>query len=140
MNNFRYLIFVFFLPSKGDLHVCRKSLRVLYLHNNAIRTTSTLNRLSSLTHLYLQNNCIDEISGLERLPNLRKLYLGMNRIKVFNNLRNMPQLRELHIERQLLKANEEFTFDVDCVAELGVIMQNVTVKATHVYNCFNILL
>lgn len=113
-----YILWRFSL--KGDLQVCHRSLRVLYLQNNQIRSTASLNHLTALTHLYLQNNCIEEISGLEQMPNLQKLFLSMNRIRVLKNLRDMPQLRELHIERQMLDEDAHFSFDTECMDELAV--------------------
>lgn len=88
-----------------------RSLKVVYLHNNAIRKIDNLNSAIHLTHLYLQRNEITRIENLDALTCLKKLYLGYNCIHRLENVSNLMQLEELHLECQ--RFSGEFEFDAN---------------------------
>lgn len=100
--------------------VACKRLKVLYLHNNAIKQITNLSHLTQLTHLYLQWNRIRTIENLDQLKNLRKLYLSYNEIQSLDGLEHLHQLEELHLEYQKLPPQLQFTFDLNSLIAISV--------------------
>ncbi|EEB16257.1 conserved hypothetical protein [Pediculus humanus corporis] len=104
------------------------NIRVLYLHQNLIRTIENMGNFPNLTHLYLQRNYINKLENLNVLKKLKKIYLGFNYIQVLEGMENLKEIKEIHIECQNLNAGDTIYFEPLSIINLGETLQVLNIS------------
>ncbi len=75
-----------------------KTLRVLEVRGNAIKTIDTFTGLTRLRNLDLSGNLIKTLNGIEKLSGLEELNLRGNSITDYSSLYSLKHLKTLYVE------------------------------------------